>query len=199
MHDSCGYITSQSNHHKTMHLTLNQGSGGTWNLIWNGYEGFEYNTFHIYRGTSKNNLIKIAEQDSKTFIYSDLSPPSGTVYYQIEVVIPNLCRINNLKSTNDNFSVTRSNMVTNEVIGINNISFDGIEIYPNPTTDFLTIETTITDQYKIQIINLSGQMIFSSEIEKTTHKLDLSSFQKGVYIISVRSKDLIITRKIIKL
>jgi hypothetical protein len=35
--DICGFITDKSTAHKTMHLTINQGSGGNWNLIWEPY------------------------------------------------------------------------------------------------------------------------------------------------------------------
>jgi hypothetical protein len=36
-------------------------------------------------------------------------------------------------------------------------------------------------------------------MEGTTQQLDLSSFQSGVYFITIRSKDFVTTRKIIKL
>jgi hypothetical protein len=36
-------------------------------------------------------------------------------------------------------------------------------------------------------------------MEGTSHQLDLSSLQKGVYLISIRSKDFVTTRKVIKL
>jgi hypothetical protein len=36
-------------------------------------------------------------------------------------------------------------------------------------------------------------------MEGPSHHLDLSSFQKGVYLITIRSKDFVTKRKIIKL
>ena len=36
-------------------------------------------------------------------------------------------------------------------------------------------------------------------IADSCHQLDLSTFQKGVYFISIRSKDIVTTRKVIKL
>ena len=36
-------------------------------------------------------------------------------------------------------------------------------------------------------------------MEGPTHQLDLSSFQKGVYFITIRSNDFVRTRKIIKI
>ena len=74
-----------------------------------------------------------------------------------------------------------------------------IFIYPNPINSFLTIETGIRDLFDINITSINGQLIYSQNMEGTTHHLDLSSFQKGVYLITIRSKDFVTTRKIIKM
>jgi transglutaminase/protease-like cytokinesis protein 3 len=71
-------------------------------------------------------------------------------------------------------------------------------IFPNPTHDFLTIETQSPGQYFIEITSLNGQVIFTREMVRVTNQLDLSSFQKGVYFITIRSKDFVATRKMIK-
>jgi N-acetylneuraminic acid mutarotase len=71
-------------------------------------------------------------------------------------------------------------------------------IYPNPTKDRLTIETDNHGPHTIEITSLNGQLILSVEMEGTTQQLDLSSFQSGVYFITIRSKDFVTTRKIIK-
>ncbi|UCH15339.1 MAG: T9SS type A sorting domain-containing protein [Bacteroidales bacterium] len=76
---------------------------------------------------------------------------------------------------------------------------DLMEIFPNPTTNILIIKTNILGQYSVEINSLNGQLILSREIEGSYHQLDLSSFRKGVYFITIRSKDFVTTRKIIKL
>jgi len=74
-----------------------------------------------------------------------------------------------------------------------------IQIYPNPTSGLLTLELAASDLYQIEIISLSGQSVFSSQMEGPTSQIDLSPFRKGVYFITIRSEDYILTRKIIKL
>ena len=74
-----------------------------------------------------------------------------------------------------------------------------VKIYPNPANSILNLETEKTDLYSIQITSLKGQLIYSTEMEGTNHQLDLSSFQNGIYFISIRNKDFVTTRKIIKL
>jgi len=71
--------------------------------------------------------------------------------------------------------------------------------YPNPTSTFLTIETRISGLYDISITSLNGQLILSREMEGTTHQIDMSQFTKGIYFITVRSRDQAWTEKIIKL
>ncbi len=74
-----------------------------------------------------------------------------------------------------------------------------LKIYPNPTYTLLTIETEQPDQYSIEITSLNGQQIFTGEMQGTSHQIDLSSFSKGAYFITIRSKDFVTTRKVIKL
>lgn len=72
-------------------------------------------------------------------------------------------------------------------------------IFPNPTHDLLTIETDIPDHYSIMITSLNGQLISNTKLEGSGHNIDLSSFQKGVYFITISSKDSVTTEKRIKL
>jgi len=75
----------------------------------------------------------------------------------------------------------------------------GLSIYPNPTDDLISIETSVAGRYQLEISSLNGQEIYSGEMEGSTHQIDLSSFQKGAYFITISSKDFVTTRKIIKL
>ena len=83
--------------------------------------------------------------------------------------------------------------------GITEADQTDLIIYPNPTDGTLTIETDNPEQNTIEIHSLNGQLIYSSKMEGTSQQIDLSSFQKGVYFITVRSRDYVRTEKIIKL
>jgi hypothetical protein len=74
-----------------------------------------------------------------------------------------------------------------------------LSIYPNPTNNILTIETSKVGQYTIELNSINGQLLYNDIIEGPTHQIDLSSFQKGLYLITVRSMDFVRTEKIIKL
>jgi len=74
-----------------------------------------------------------------------------------------------------------------------------ISVYPNPTGGLLFIETGNPELYSIDVSSMNGQLIFKGEMEGTTHQIDLSAFQAGIYFITIRSKDFVTTRKVIKL
>ncbi len=74
-----------------------------------------------------------------------------------------------------------------------------LSVYPNPANEFVTIRSAHPEHMSVEISSPKGQLISIHEMDGTTLQLDLSSFQKGVYIITLRSKDFLTTRKIIKL
>ncbi|MCJ7695895.1 MAG: T9SS type A sorting domain-containing protein, partial [Anaerolineaceae bacterium] len=74
-------------------------------------------------------------------------------------------------------------------VSIEESNLSELSFYPNPTNSLLTIETEFPDHYSIEITSLNGQQIFIGEMVGTTHQLDLSSFQKGVYFITIWSED----------
>jgi hypothetical protein len=103
-------------------------------------------------------------------------------------------------TTNDgNFKYSCLVTVVIDNTGITDTRANRLSIFPNPTYDLLTIQTEQPGQRTIEITSLNGQLIYSTEMEGTTHRIDLSSYQKGVYLITIRNKDFVTTRKIVKL
>ena len=59
---------------------MSLGVNGEVNLIWNQYEGLSSElSYLIYRGNSASNILTVRNNIS----YTDLSPPSGFLQYQI--------------------------------------------------------------------------------------------------------------------
>lgn len=83
-------------------------------------------------------------------------------------------------------------------VGIEDYSHSGLSIYPNPARSILIIETNRLGHFNIEIISLNGQLLYSDNIEGPVHQIDLSSFEKSIYFITVRSKDYLKAVKIIK-
>lgn len=96
-------------------------------------------------------------------------------------------------------STTEEVVVTVEgATGIEDLEGFETRFYPNPVSDLLTIETDQSRELSIKITSLNGQIIENRNFTGSSHQIDLSSVQKGVYFITVISEDFIITKKIVK-
>ncbi len=103
--------------------------------------------------------------------------------------------INSTGSENLYFTENCSGCTT----GVEEFPGSDIQVFPNPTTGFITIRSAQPATMTMEIASPGGQLISSQEIEGSTLQLDLSSFPKGVYFITIRSRDSLTTRKIVKL
>lgn len=65
-------------------------------------------------------------------------------------------------------------------------------LYPNPATTTLTIETDnqipVTD-YRLQIYNTQGQLVFTSIFDIQHSTFDISTFPSGLYYLSLQSEE----------
>jgi hypothetical protein len=193
--DKCGVETNKSEPHKTMHLAINQGQGNSWNLIWDAYEGFVVPTYNIYRGSSPGFLNPIGTSSGSNSQYTDLNPPVGNLYYQVELIGPNVCN-----PTRD-YNASRSNIATNNISNVFNITNkNSFEIYPNPAENNITITTEKNIKSgTISIMNLQGEIILRADIYNQNSKLlEIENLSSGVYFITLRTENYTSTKKLIK-
>lgn len=77
-----------------------------------------------------------------------------------------------------------------------------VNVYPNPTTQQLTIETNqLKGQYSINIYDVTGKLIYSKPIDSSAnHIIDFSEHSNGSYHLHIINQDnnLIKTHQIIK-
>jgi len=117
--------------------------------------------------------------------------PNGCFYWRYwDFRVFNDCSVEYLGSSGDilPFSVL-SEIDANE----------NIIVYPNPVKDYLHISTSAKNSYSIKIINLEGQSLFYKTALKGNNEINLGYFDPGMYIISIRTKNRILTKRIIKL
>jgi hypothetical protein len=75
---------------------------------------------------------------------------------------------------------------------VNEMAFEGVTIYPNPTNGIVFISTA-SKNLNYVIVDVNGRAIESpiSTTSTTTHEIDLGKHQPGVYFIKVTSEEYI--------
>jgi len=90
------------------------------------------------------------------------------------------------------FQTTSNQIINNE---------NKISIFPNPTSDFITITQgkTLTQNNFIEVFDLQGKLLVKKYCINTSSSLiDLTSFQEGIYIIKVTSENSTLNIKVLK-
>jgi hypothetical protein len=62
------------------------------------------------------------------------------------------------------------------------------DIFPNPADDMLHIHTSIIN-YRVDIYNLQGSLVFCSSDNGGATKIDISNLQNGLYIANILSEN----------
>lgn len=74
----------------------------------------------------------------------------------------------------------------------NRTSLNEVEIFPNPTRDFVTIKVPDGINFTIQLIDRNGKIVRTAESTDSNLRMDLSSIDQGIYILSVTNDQQII-------
>ncbi len=144
--------------------------------------------------------------------------PIGTGY-RLKVDIPGLPQISSYEDlevtgskaiiSNLNFFVdtlTGGGIFVDTITAIVNINSQNIEIktYPNPVSNYLTIETELQNNIDIsyQIIDINGKEIITTDIENTIGKyhktIDMSLYKSGTYFIKLKFNKSLYIKKFVK-
>jgi PKD repeat protein len=80
---------------------------------------------------------------------------------------------------------------------INSIEDNGIELYPNPTNDFFTLNLKSNVNTSLKITNAIGQEVLSQNIEGLTSTIDVSSLSSGIYTVVINNNGIISQTKLV--
>jgi hypothetical protein len=209
--DTCGFESSPSTIHKTIHLSINQGVGNTYNLIWDAYEGFVFGTYYIMRGTTPNNLVTIDSIQSNLLSYTDLNPPAGTVYYAVEVRKAIQCNPT-ARTSSLGYASSRSNIKDNALSSLNDYTnpFNSFTIVPNPATENTSVNINLSNSSltNISVFDMTGrliQILNNSTLTAASHSFtwDLnennSKAKAGIYLIKVAANGYTQTKRVVVL
>ncbi|MBI5218431.1 MAG: T9SS type A sorting domain-containing protein [Bacteroidia bacterium] len=200
--DSCGNESQISPVHKTIHLNQNQGTGNFVNLIWDFYEGYNYDQFLIYRWRPSTGVELIDSLPGNLTSYTDNNVPSGLKRYFIAALrLDGDCAPAGSKDMSGPFSQSLSNIEDNGIIDVNvpqtKTGELNCEIYPNPVNNELIIENNTDRETNVELLNIVGQILYCSSIGKQS-KINMTTMPSGVYILKIHSEKGTALKKIVK-
>jgi hypothetical protein len=175
-------------YHQTIHLTINQGVNGAWNLIWTPYIGFDYSSYKIMRKTDSGDYEQIATVSASFSSYTDLNAPPGEVYYMIKIVHPDGC---NPASRDGEYASVYSNVATNSLVSISESKDLDFSIYPIPADNQLNVSfgENITGMASLSISDLTGRVVYSEDFNEVgpgqLQVINTSDFREGMYMLQI--------------
>lgn len=89
-----------------------------------------------------------------------------------------------------------SECVSVSVGGLAESGLGEINVYPNPANDFITVSlSNFQNNIELSILDITGKEITSQQLTQELEKIDLSSFQEGVYLLQIRTSEGMVTKK----
>jgi hypothetical protein len=74
-----------------------------------------------------------------------------------------------------------------------------INIFPNPASDYIIINSNETEQnWLIELVDVNGRIVISDKQRAKVYKLDLREIEPGQYILRLSCGNKFISRSIIK-
>ncbi|NLJ83139.1 MAG: T9SS type A sorting domain-containing protein, partial [Bacteroidales bacterium] len=128
---------------------------------------------------------------------------SQTNVISIFISTPNTGIIS-VKTVNECGESETTELLVNSTIGIKEAHKDAkIEIYPNPANNYFYIKTSdFKEVNAIRITDVSGKSIYYEEINTSQNiqvkKIDISTYAKGFYYVSIIGKSTTTVKKLIK-
>ena len=167
--DNCGE-SERTSLHRTIHLDLERVENGTINLNWTHYEGFQYDTYKIYRGENPFAMEMIGEIPSSLHSFTDNNANESN-YYQIEIS----------NSENSNI-IAKSNLIQSRQNSIDSYEITDFSVFPNPATTTLNITSSETIA-SIEIFSATGQSVLQMNINSDNTICDIKHLASGIYLI----------------
>ncbi|HTA82037.1 MAG TPA: T9SS type A sorting domain-containing protein [Bacteroidia bacterium] len=203
--DSCGGESPLSLPHKTMHLTINVGATGGYNLIWDNYQGLSFSKYYVYRDTVAGvaNILIDSVLNNGNFTYSNTPPKSGSYYYHMSINNPGGCTPS-IQALNYNASKSNTGNVTFVGIATVDAEINSFDVYPNPNSGVFNLNISLANakqNVSVRILNTMGQVLSNDNYNEVSGKLkkliDLSGYSKGIYLVQVITGNGSMYRKVV--
>lgn len=190
-------------------ITTNLGSGGINSLF------FKNNDTAYIASTCLYVTPEFSYSKRKIFRTTDACQTWITQYIEASYIIENEL-LNSICFSNDStgfavgyHKILRTNNYGGNTHIIDTIFYSGIEpnipgnnfsflIFPNPTENHIHIVSNNNDIFDIELFNSTGQRKYKSTRLHSKHTIDLTKFDKGIFLVKVTNGKSTKTEKVIK-
>ena len=153
-------------------------------LTWDANSESNISTYEIFRSTSSDykTATSIGSENSSVLTYSDNTVSASTTYYY-------WVKATDSDGNSSWFSkFVSASLSTSTPTSIKQNSNTKISsIYPNPTSDKVTIELMENITATIEVTNAEGQLVKSISTPNKATTLDVSEMSSGIYYIKIIS------------
>jgi hypothetical protein len=73
-----------------------------------------------------------------------------------------------------------------------------LSVYPNPANDKLFIQTNGISILKIELVDFTGKLVYTSNSLNQNNGIDISGLANGIYFVKAYTANRILTTKVIK-
>ncbi len=181
--DTCGFESTPSDYHSTIHLQLLGNGNMQWTLYDIENQGNPVSFYNVYRDNlgDGNWTLLTGSLPGTNSTYTDINYTGyPNAKYRVDVNWSVSCT-----STRATINTTRSNIKSNALVGINEQTLSTtVSIYPNPATSSVTLNfLNYTEAIKVTFYNSLGQAVLLHTMNSPTETIDIQQLAKGVYTI----------------
>jgi hypothetical protein len=137
-----------------------------------------------------NSETKLTDTDGQA-IFENVEPGVNLVY------LVSKDQYESKYGTIDVSSDLVKNIVLDQITGINKLDEYGIKVYPVPASDYIHINNlTMPGSKKIEIMDVTGKVIYNNTLENVNNNINVSDFAKGIYFLRITIDNEVIDAKI---
>lgn len=93
---------------------------------------------------------------------------------------------------NKELGVAKRIEFTTQQVGLKDIDFTAVNVYPNPTTDVVMVNSKNAIE-NIEIVNTLGQVVYSNNTNQNNVTINVANLEKGNYFVKVKTIDNVTT------
>ncbi len=88
-------------------------------------------------------------------------------------------------------------IVVDNCVGIEETELTGVSIYPNPNNGQFVIDLPNAENVQIEVLTISGQVVYLKQSVNAHNVIDLSGFDKGIYFVKLSNNKEVANYKVV--